>query len=256
MNIKKKNSKTLSNMATDLFNKNVKSYNTFADTKVCNYSKSLQAINERINTLHKQLTYWDLYHITQVVNNKDELGIKFTALHNGESLVINTNETFQSNDQWYSRGDVVLKLDNGEQLLIKSQNSGYYYPAALTYDETSKSLVVKYNFDSTKPSSGTNTTGDGPYETMEYQVNINNASIQGAYNVFQPFAASIAFNKVKSEINGEEEEVKPIIKFFLKINNTYEEIYIDYICKENDTSYQITSVDDQTYYNDIYIAVK
>ena len=100
MNIKKKTSKTLTNMATDLFNEKVKSYNTFANTKTSEYSKSLQAINERINTLHKQLTYWDLYHITQVVNNKDELGIKFTALHNGESLVINTNESFQSNDQW------------------------------------------------------------------------------------------------------------------------------------------------------------
>lgn len=256
MNIKKQNSKTLSNMATDLFNKNVKSYNTFADTKVSEYSKSLQAINERINTLHKQLTYWDLYHITQVVNNKDELGIKFTALHNGESLVINTNETFQSNDQWYSRGDVVLKLDNGEQLLIKSQNSGYYYPTALTYDENIKSLVVKYNFDNTKPKAGTNVAGDGPYEQMEYQVNINNASIQGAYNVFELFAKAITLNKVKSMINGEEKEVKPIIKFFLKTDNTYEEIYMDYICTENGTSYQITSVDNITYYKDIYIAIK
>lgn len=256
MNIKKKNSKTLSNMATDLFNKNVKSYNTFADTKVSEYSKSLQAINERINTLHKQLTYWDLYHITQVVNNKDELGIKFTALHNGESLVINTNETFQSNDQWYSRGDVVLKLDNGEQLLIKSQNSGYYYPAALTYDDNTKSLVVKYNFDNTKPKTGINAAGDGPYEQMEYQININNASIQGAYNVFELFAKAITLNKVKSIINGEEKEVKPIIKFFLKMGDTYEEIYMDYICTENATSYQITSVDNTTYYKDIYIAIK
>lgn len=256
MNIKKKNSKTLSNMATDLFNQNVKSYNTFANTKVSEYSKSLQAINERINTLHKQLTYWDLYHITQVVNNKDELGIKFTALHNGESLVINTSETFQSNDQWYSRGDVVLKLDNGEQLLIKSQNSGYYYPSELTYDEATKSLVVKYKFDNAKPKTGSNAAGDGSYEKMEYQVNINNDSIQGAYNVFEVFAAAITLNKVNSIINGEKEEVKPIIKFFLKTGDTYEEIYMDYICTENGNSYQITSVDNKTYYSDIYIAIK
>ena len=226
MNIKKKNSKTLSNMATDLFNQNVKSYNTFANTKVSEYSKSLQAINERINTLHKQLTYWDLYHITQVVNNKDELG------------------------------DVVLKLDNGEQLLIKSQNSGYYYPSELTYDEATKSLVVKYKFDNTKPKTGSNAAGDGSYEKMEYQVNINNDSIQGAYNVFEVFAAAITLNKVNSIINGEKEEVKPIIKFFLKTGDTYEEIYMDYICTENGNSYQITSVDNKTYYSDIYIAIK
>ena len=254
MNIKKKTSKTLTNMATDLFNEKVKSYNTFADIKTSEYSKSLQAINERINTLHKQLTYWDLYHITQVVNNKDELGIKFTALHNGESLVINTNESFQSNDQWYSRGDVVLKLDNGEQLLIKSQNSGYYYPASVSYDNKLKSLIIKYNFNSAAPSVGTSTTNsDVPYEKMEYTVAIGDASIQGAYSLFQQYTAAVSIQKVKSIINNNEVVVQPVIKFFLKTDDSYEEIYLDYQRVESNDDYTITS---SVYPPNIWIAVK
>lgn len=254
MNIKKKNSKTLTNMATDLFNEKVKSYNTFADTKVSDYSKSLQAINERINTLHKQLTYWDLYHITQVVNNKDELGIKFTALHNGESLVINTNESFQSNDQWYSRGDVVLKLDNGESLLIKSQNSGYYYPASVTYNDALKSLVIKYNFNNAAPINGTSTTeSNTPYTTMEHTVEIGSASIQGAYSIFQEYTSAIHIDKVKSIINGNEVVVQPIVKFFLKINDSYEEIYLDFNRVESADLYTYTS---SVYPKNVWIAVK
>ena len=254
MNIKKKTSKTLTNMATDLFNEKVKSYNTFADTKVCNYSKSLQAINERINTLHKQLTYWDLYHITQVVNNKDELGIKFTALHNGESLVINTNESFQSNDQWYSRGDVVLKLDNGEQLLIKSQNSGYYYPASIKYDNALKSLIIKYNFNNAAPINDKSTTeSDIPYTTMEHTVEIGSASIQGAYSLFQEYTAAVRIQKVKSIINDNEVVVQPVVKFFLKTNDGYEEIYLDYQRVESTDEYTITS---SNYPLNTWIAVK
>lgn len=254
MNIKKKTSKTLTNMATDLFNEKVKSYNTFADTKVCNYSKSLQAINERINTLHKQLTYWDLYHITQVVNNKDELGIKFTALHNGESLVINTNESFQSNDQWYSRGDVVLKLDNGEQLLIKSQNSGYYYPASIKYDDDLKSLIIKYNFNNAAPINGKSTTeSDTPYTIMEHTVEIGSASIQGAYSIFQEYTSAVQVNKVKSIINGNEVVVQPVVKFFLKTDNSYEEIYLDFNRVESTDLYTYTS---SVYPKNVWIAVK
>ena len=78
---------------------------------------------------------------------------------------------------------------------------------------------------------------------MEHTVEIGGASIQGAYSVFQEYTSAVQVSKVKSTINENEVVVQPIVKFFLKKDDSYEEIYLDFNRVESTDLYTYTSSD-------------
>ena len=81
------------------------------------FQKNLELINERINSIHKELTYWDLYKISASVNNASEFYSVFTSLAVGQSMVINCN-TFYVNDIAYHKGDVIVKINENQEIKI------------------------------------------------------------------------------------------------------------------------------------------
>ena len=81
---------------------------TFKIAKEADYSTQLSDLNNEINSVKKQITYLDVYNITDTVTDKNTFNAKVNALMNNSSLVINTTPFF-INDKLYNTGDIILK---------------------------------------------------------------------------------------------------------------------------------------------------
>ena len=232
MNIKKKLN-TFLNAPTNIFASDV-SKNTSIHTQdsMQDFNEKLQSIHDRINKLHKQLTYWDLYHITQTVSSADEFGLKFSALNIGESMIINANKSFMRDQRLYSRGDIVMKMENGEKLYIAGRNAGVYKPSNIALKDNNN-LAITYEFLDYQPT----TTEE---KNLNYAVTLTGIQAKAAYSINQilpePSKESNESTCQFDVIKANEKTVQPVIKFFLD----NEEVYIDYKLTLSNNQYTVT----------------
>ncbi len=224
MNIKKKLN-TFSNAPTNIFASDI-SKNTSIHTQdsMQDFNEKLQSIHDRINKLHKQLTYWDLYHITQTVSSADEFGLKFSALNIGESMIINASKSFMQDQRLYSRGDIVMKMENGEMLYIAGRNAGVYKPSNITLKDNNN-LAITYEFLDYQPT----TTEE---KNLNYVVTLTNIQAKAAYSINQSIESTCEFKVIT--VDGK--DIQPVIKFFLD----NEEVYIDYQLTLSNGYYTVT----------------
>ncbi len=192
------------------------------------FQKNLELINERINSIHKELTYWDLYKISASVNNASEFYSVFTSLAVGQSMVINCS-TFYVNNIAYHKGDVIVKINENQEIKIDSLSTGIYYPSKLTKDDQSNTYLLNFTYAAGEPQEGSLT---GPQKEYSYPLSMpeNNANIYGQISRSNPFTF-----KAIPDTKGSQDYIKPIIKVFTEDN---EEIAVDFTLtfekKEND----------------------
>ena len=98
------------------------------------FNKALNILDDKLNALVKNYEYYDIVKITQTVDYEGEFSYKLSQLLPYEALVINS-DSFTFDNKQYARGDVVLKLPNGENVHIESSTSGLYYPKQITKDK-------------------------------------------------------------------------------------------------------------------------
>lgn len=182
------------------------------------FQKNLELINERINSIHKELTYWDLYKISASVNNASEFYSVFTSLAVGQSMVINCN-TFYVNDIAYHKGDVIVKINENQEIKIDSLSTGIYYPSKLTKDDQSNTYLLNFTYAAGEPQEGSST---GPQKEYSYPITMpeSNANIYGQVSQSNPFTF-----KAIPDTEGGQDYIKPIIKIFTEDN---EEIAVDF----------------------------
>lgn len=182
------------------------------------FQKNLELINERINSIHKELTYWDLYKISASVNNASEFYSVFTSLAVGQSMVINCN-TFYVNDIAYHKGDVIVKINENQEIKIDSLSTGIYYPSKLTKDDQSNTYLLNFTYAAGEPQEGSST---GPQKEYSYPISMpkSNANIYGQVSRSNPFTF-----KAIPDTEGGQDYIKPIIKIFTEDN---EEIAVDF----------------------------
>lgn len=182
------------------------------------FQKNLELINERINSIHKELTYWDLYKISASVNNASEFYSVFTSLAVGQSMVINCN-TFYVNDIAYHKGDVIVKINENQEIKIDSLSTGIYYPSKLTKDDQSNTYLLNFTYAAGEPQEGSST---GPQKEYSYPISMpeSNANIYGQVSQSNPFTF-----KAIPDTEGGQDYIKPIIKIFTEDN---EEIAVDF----------------------------
>lgn len=187
------------------------------------FQKNLELINERINSIHKELTYWDLYKISASVNNASEFYSVFTSLAVGQSMVINCN-TFYVNDIAYHKGDVIVKINENQEIKIDSLSTGIYYPSKLTKDDQSNTYLLNFTYAAGEPQEGSST---GPQKEYSYPISMpeSNANIYGQVSQSNPFTF-----KAIPDTEGGQDYIKPIIKIFTEDN---EEIAVDFILTFN-----------------------
>ena len=98
------------------------------------FQKNLTLLNQRINAIHKELTYWDLYKLTASVDNAEDLDAVFSGLSVGQSMVINC-PTFTKGGIRYARGDVIVRTTESSEIKIDALSTGLFYPKAITKEE-------------------------------------------------------------------------------------------------------------------------
>lgn len=180
------------------------------------FSKNIQLIQDRINAIQKELSYWDLYKITNKVTDPSELDSVYNDLIIGQSLVIECESFTSNNGDILHRGDVIIKLSSGDAALIYAVNSGYYYPSISTTGDNQ--LQIDYEYREGQPDA----------LATSYPIPDTYASDSFIYGIFDEIdsdAAQYEFEAYSYPEGSDGSLVFPIIKFFKEeANNNLEEI--------------------------------
>ena len=215
-------------------------------TKAANaadFQTQIDNLNTKLNSVAKNLTYFDFYNIVDVTVNKNNFSAQVNALTPNTSLIINS-EPFFLNDVYYNTGDIIFKSSNSNIVHIKAQTGGIYYPNKITLSDNSYSIQYKYT--STQPETNTikdvdvsieDQTAGGAAYTINFNkiTNSNQGSIYGLWREFNDGIFDIYY---KNNQDNQNNRIQPYIKFYLydkEHNIGPEEICLDYTLKvEND----------------------
>ena len=119
------------------------------------YKQALEELYSKISSVKKDISYLDIYNITQVCVDKNKFASQMNTLTPNSSLVINT-EGFQYNNEYYETGDIMLKLANGQIIHVKAQTGGVFVPKSV--QESGKNLTLTYEFSTEIPQDGATTS--------------------------------------------------------------------------------------------------
>ena len=211
-------------------------------TKAANaadFQSQIDKLNTKLNSVAKNLTYFDFYNIVDVTVNKNNFSAQVNALTPNTSLIINS-EPFFLNNVYYNTGDIIFKSSNSNIVHIKAQTGGIYYPYKITKLNNSNSYSIQYKYTSTQPNTNTSTSTtvnqevkDGIKEIIEF-TGITSSEQSIIYGLWCEFNDG-TFNIYKDSKGN---KIQPYIKFYLydtEKNIGPEEICLDYILKvEND----------------------
>lgn len=202
---------------TDLTNySNIKDASTFGS--------ALQQIDNKLNDIKKEITYWDVYNISSAVYNKEEFESRLANLNINSSLVINTTSfstMFNGRDTDFHSGDVIVRLKDGSDQHIKAANAGVYVPK-LDINGTKDQLTVTYEYQTTvsegdKKEAIIKTLTGTKSKMYGYSLVIDNTDENKIYNSLKPF-------RFKIEVDDTGMFITPVIKFF---DNKRQEVYTD-----------------------------
>ena len=214
-------------------------------TNARDFQTQIDNLNTKLDSVAKNLTYFDFYNIVDVTVNKNNFSAQVNALTPNTSLIINS-EPFFLNNVYYNTGDIIFKSSNSNIVHIKAQTGGIYYPYKISLVDNSYSIQYKYT--STQPAVGTEkTTGvsiegvDHIIDNAAYTITFNGItnSNQGIiYGLWREFNDGIFDIYYKNNQYNQDNIIQPYIKFYLydKENNKGpEEVCLDYKLKvEND----------------------
>lgn len=189
--------------------------------------ENIEYLYEKIKHCTRDLSYYDLYRIKDIVTNPSELQSKINSLDLYSSLVINTN--IQEGDQTYNIGDIVIKLSDGKTELIKAQRGGIFYPSKI-----SKGSGSTYSIDFTYNASAP----EQPSLTTQINEKATNLAKQMTFTGLTGGVAGSPYNKiVTSGFNditltaAKTQDFTPIVPnihiYHKTANNQWEEIYAD-----------------------------
>ena len=200
--------------------------------KLEEFQNKLNTLISEIATVKKNITYYDVYNITDAVYDKNEFDAKVNALVNNSSLVVNTAGPFASNEVMYYPGDIVLKNATGDIIHINAQTSGTYYPKKIeSAKDGTGSYTIYYGYVKDTPEIesskvAVNSPNDAePAQTISFSgltaANPERSAIYGIYSKFEGTEFHIQTGGAS---------VRPLIKFYLVDTNgqVAEEISLEY----------------------------
>lgn len=219
------------------------------------FQRNLEILNNKINILHKELTYWDLFKLAATVTNPNDIDAVFSGLAIGQALVINC-PSFNKGDVFYSRGDVIVKISENEEIKIDALTNGLFYPCSINTGEGESTYILTYKYiESTDVDESTveNLNVGSTYipdERLAGQINIT-LNAEKSDLGYGHWSALNAEGNYTFDASG---DIRPVIKFYLGSDSGYEEILIDYSLALNGTEYSVSVSSD--FPSDLYIQVK
>lgn len=233
---------------------------TFKIAKEADFSTKLSELNNKIDSVKKQITYLDVYNISDTVTDKNTFNAKVNALMNNSSLVINTTPFFVNN-KLYKTGDIILKNNYGDIIHIKSQSGGIFYPSSVTKDD-SNNYAIQYEFSESSPSEETCTVAVNTPATLAKQITFTNlTSIDNNSNYVYGVWQKVSSNIFNIDIfKKDSTSIQPYIKFFISSDtengNLAEEILLDYKIEEVDGNKWKITIDSNQFIRDNQLWVK
>ena len=214
-------------------------------TNARDFQTQIDNLNTKLDSVAKNLTYFDFYNIVDVTVNKNNFSAQVNALTPNTSLIINS-EPFFLNDVHYNTGDIIFKSSNSNIVHIKAQTGGIYYPNKITFENNSYSIEYKYT--PTQPVTGSSTdvdvliedqAADGAAETIKFN-GLTTHAPSTIYGLWKKFTSSFPAYKKDGIV------IQPYIKFYLydKENNKGpEEVCLDYKLKVENDKWKVEIVD-------------
>lgn len=205
-----------------------------------NINEQFNILNQRVNNIAQDLTYWDIYRIKTQVRENDSVLDKFAQLAPGESLVINAKQV-DYNDTELHQGDVIIKTLDEEAIVIPALSEGYYYPKKIT--KNGANYDISYGYATVTPEDKkTNVKiDDEEEEKREVKKPTTTITFESLEDVGknQPYNISAELTTNHYEFAAryyDNETIKPIIKFFYEDAEGREEVAVPFsLLKQGDT---------------------
>ena len=235
-------------------------------TNAADFQTQIDNLNTKLDSVAKNLTYFDFYNIVDVTVNKNNFSAQVNALTPNTSLIINS-EPFFVNNIYYNTGDIIFKSSNSNIVHIKAQTGGIYYPNKITKSNDSDSYSIEYKYTPTQPATGSSTDVDisikdqaanGAAEIIKFN-GLTTHTPSTIYGLWKKFTSSFPAHKKDGTV------IQPYIKFYLcdGTNNTnYEEICLDYslTCQNENTDNPTWNIEisdsDEEFLTNIWMKVK
>lgn len=101
------------------------------------FQDDMDFLDQKLNTAQRNINYWDIYKISASVTNADLFSTTWNSLTPNSAMIINTS-MISVGDTTYNRGDVVLKDNDGNPILVKAENGGIFYPYMITKNDANQ----------------------------------------------------------------------------------------------------------------------
>ena len=202
----------------NLSNNEVQFFNTLQFTDNDDLKQALEMLNQKLNNVTRQISFWDIYNVTQVLLSDNDLASKLALLNAGEAAIVNANVLNDGKDNHY-RGDVAYRQMDGTLIWIPAENKGIYKP---TMEYVDGNIVVTYSYESAIPEQ----EGVPIYSNyIAMQTNQPGYLVEG---VFATLMTGNYYIDIPAVFITTNEILRPIVRFYLIVNGIYEDLYADW----------------------------
>ena len=218
-------------------------FSTWSFENATDIKSALNYINQKLNEITRQVSFWDIYNVTQVLLNDNDLTSKLAILNIGEAAIVNANVLTDGKENHY-RGDIAYRKADGNLIWIPAENKGIYKPSIRyhTNEQGEGMLQVTYTYQATTPEEGwTDTVYMNADTKAGYLFNVDTATFSEVTPQTTPRTFSYSFDAIYVTKDGETFLLKPIIKFYMNDGHEgFEEFYPDCVWVESSSKIIVT----------------
>ena len=214
------------------------------------FLSNINFLQEKITATTRELTYWDLYRISNILSDPNNFQGAVNDLLPYTSLVINTKIT---GDTDYSPGDIIIKNPDGSIEKITAERGGIFWPKIIqrSSQEGNYNYSFEFAYSATPPTttekqyiSNVDNTWDASdkYSSSLIFQNLTGSSVGSPYNQYQVNNISNTTPITAATRADGTTPIEPVVKFFIATQNDelgvteYEEVYCDFKLTYDDDS--------------------
>lgn len=107
---------------------------------------NFSTLDKKVDASMRELDYFDMYRFVGSVNSTQSYKLAYASLPNNRALAVVANF-----DKYHS-GDIILKNDQGQEILIPTKQAGIFVPQYYKYNDVSNpsAILLKYGVLNTK----------------------------------------------------------------------------------------------------------
>lgn len=243
---------------------NTKTFNyPFKIGNAADYGRVLSDLNNKLDSIKKEVSYFDFYHISDAVTDASLFASQLNNLPLNQALVINT-PPFYYNEDNYETGDIIVKNYLGETYHIKAQTGGVFYPQKI--EGNSGSYLIHFGFSGSVPTTASSSTALNQVatfaETMTF-TGLQPATVSNIYGYWLPFTDSSGNATTTCSFTGKlsgSSKITPFLQFYLCENlngviEPKEQIVLEYEISWNESNNNVT-IEVNDVIPNLYVKVK